>query len=282
MPPARSPGSDTAADRSGANAGSSMLASNNPQMAGAEPPSTVGGTPSPAAVTPPSNLATAGAAPEQGLPEPRRDMPPIGAKATASSPPIAIPVPQGSPNAAAPYVESYDEVTYRSKAGDTFASISKEQYNSDVYASALLMYNRNHPQNQGPAADNLRRDQPVLQPGQPVYIPPMRILEKQFPIQGLTPVPPAPAIAPGANASPSPTPAPLTGTSNFSPGAPKTYQVRQPSETYVNIARQTLGNPERWWDIARLNPQIPPAYPVPGGTLLKMPPDARLSPMANP
>lgn len=224
-------------------------------------------------------------------------MPPVGAPAPVASPPIALPAHPGSAAGVAPFVESYDEITYRSKAGDTFQSISKEQYNSDLYAGALLAYNRVHPQNQSPSADNLRRDQPVLSQGQAVYVPPMRILEKQFPIQGLAPVPPvAPpqsvpaAVSPaGLNAFQRGVPAPaavsVTGTSRSSPPGLLTYRVPPPGVSLRELARQTLNNPDRWYEIARLNTQIPSnayAYPIAAGTVLYMPADARLSPAPSP
>ena len=239
--------------------------------------------PSPVPVAPAPNFLAQAPSPAANVPEPRREVPPVGAPATVASPAIPLPSGPGSSGTAAPYVESYDEITYRSKAGDTFANIAREQFNSDAYANALLAYNRSHPQNQSPAADNLRRDVPVLQPGQPVYVPPLRILEKQFPVQGLTPVPVAAPVAPlapaAANAYTPPTPAPATGFSRSAPAAGNTYQVRQPGESFRDIARRTLGNPDRWYDIARLNPQLPPtAYPyaLTGGTILHMPADARV------
>jgi hypothetical protein len=39
-----------------------------------------------------------------------------------------------------------------------------------------------------------------------------------------------------------------------------------------------LGNPNRWSEISRLNPQIDPKYPVAGGMTLRMPADARIDP----
>ena len=42
------------------------------------------------------------------------------------------------------------------------------------------------------------------------------------------------------------------------------------------IARLTFSDPERWRDISKLNPTIDPAYMVRGGTLIKVPSDARV------
>lgn len=80
------------------------------------------------------------------------------------------------PSGNLPQVDSYDEETYRCKPNDSFRAISTQYYNSDKYAQALWLFNRNHPL----ATDALRQDPPALQPGQPVYIPPTRILEKYY------------------------------------------------------------------------------------------------------
>src|SRR5262249_29876554 len=64
-----------------------------------------------------------------------RPLPPVGAVATTTSPPIAVPVP---PSAAAgrstsnfvPQVESYDEETYLCKTGDTLESVCQRYYHT--------------------------------------------------------------------------------------------------------------------------------------------------------
>ncbi len=220
------------------------------------------------------------------------------------------------------------------KQGDKFEDICAKFYQTDKYAQALLLFNRNHPR----AAAAVRQDPPALAAGQPIYIPPLRVLEKQFAtaIPDHAPLNPAgtlnspnpdarnPATASaGAVAAPggssgnqssslpdnhkaplpvgtgatsdapvgnqnvtppdsrNPAPvSPLQGT--LSPSrAPaqaqeRIYQVPKNGETFWEISRKTLGNPNRWSEISRLNPQIKPQYPVPGGTNLRMPPDARV------
>lgn len=181
----------------------------------------------------------------------------------------------------APSVDAYDETTYRAQAGDTFAGVSKKYLGSDAYAAALVQYNREHPQNQSPAADGLRKDPPTLAPGQPVFIPPLYILEKRYP--GVVNLPPLSAVTPAAPAAAM---APQTSNSFGSPPAPapapagwKQYRVRQSNgEFYRDIARYTLGNSERWTDIYNLNRTISPNYPVPAGTVLNLPNTATVPP----
>src|SRR5262249_49718476 len=78
---------------------------------------------------------------------------------TAVTPPIPVPAPSSAPPSrptvsTVPQVDSYDEETYRLKAGDTFAKISIAHYNTDKYAKALERWNVNHPQ----AMEKLRTD----------------------------------------------------------------------------------------------------------------------------
>jgi nucleoid-associated protein YgaU len=55
------------------------------------------------------------------------------------------------------------------------------------------------------------------------------------------------------------------------PEAPRTYRVRGGGEMLYDIARQELGNAERWSEIYRLNPQVRPEFAVPAGTDLRLP-----------
>jgi hypothetical protein len=56
------------------------------------------------------------------------------------------------------------------------------------------------------------------------------------------------------------------------------YRVRSNGEPYREIARHTLNNPERWNDIFSLNPNYDPRFPVPGGTVIRLPADAQVEP----
>ena len=236
-------------------------------------------------------------------------------------------------------VDSYDEETYLCKQGDRFEDISMKFYQTEKYAQALLLFNRNHPR----AIAAVRQDPPTLAVGQAVYIPPLRVLEKQYataipdhaplgsaasPISTNSDVrnpanggsgsgtapggaagsqtsglsdnrnsavnsatgPDASAPAGGGYAMPqdvrnpaplSPLPATLPATKTPMQSQERTYQVPKNGETFWEISRKTLGNPNRWSEIRRLNPKIEPQYPVPGDTILKMPPDARLGPVAQ-
>jgi hypothetical protein len=270
--------------------------------------------------------------------------------------PYQTPVPATGPIQPAGFpaakVDSYDEETYLCKQGDKFEDISTKFYQTDKYAQALLLFNRNHPR----ATAAVRQDPPVLGVGQPVFIPPLRVLQKQYTTaipdhaaanQGGTLIPTntdnhnpadgstasgtglgAGASAAGQNSTLSDnrnstgpmgagTAAGQTGGSyslpgenqntagqypmpqdNRNPVAPspplpgampqtkpavqgqdRIYQVPKNGETFWEIARKTLGNPNRWSEIRRLNPQLDPKYPVPGGTNLKMPSDARIDPV---
>jgi hypothetical protein len=203
--------------------------------------------------------------------------------------------------AATPQVDAYDEMTYRCQPQDTFATVSTKFYRTDKYARALQMFNRNHPR----ATDGVKLDPPMLA-GQSVYVPPVRILEKDYAafVPNLTPVPPlkatpehptpvgaaSPAIGtlPGQGASPTvpppagtvPTALPTAGGnaagSWSNPLGEKMYVVRSNGERFLEIARRTLGNENRWPEIYKLNQRFNPSYPIPGGTVLKLPADAHV------
>jgi hypothetical protein len=179
-----------------------------------------------------------------------------------------------------PRVESYDEETYICQPRDTFAGISSHYYYTDKYALALLQFNRHHPR----AAVGISQDPPVLQAGQPVYIPPLRILEKQYLSAPADPSlitqvgAPSPALTDPRN--PASLVPPVTippGKSWSTPSGERTYPVPDQGEMFLEIARKTLGSPDRWAEIYRLNPQYDPKYRVPAGTNLRLPADARVT-----
>jgi hypothetical protein len=213
--------------------------------------------------------------------------PPIGAPAAVAVPPIQAPVPPPGP--VTPRVESYDEEMHRCQPGDTFQSISQRYYHSDKYEQALLLFNRAHPM----ATDSIRQTPPLLQPGQMVYIPPLRILEQRYPsaIPGLTPLPslpppaPNPAMAPIQPVPPQPPvarpvgPAPSAGVAPF---GEKKYRVRAGGERFFDIAQRTLGSGQRWGEIYKLNQGFNPNYPVPAGAVLRMPAAACIDPADMP
>jgi LysM repeat protein len=177
-----------------------------------------------------------------------------------------------------PQVDSYDEEMYQCQQGDSVASISMRYYQSEKYAQALLLFNRNHPR----ASDGVLLDPPVLQAGQPVFIPPLRILERNYAraIPDHTPLPPPASLAPPAGLSPprfssAPIATPAAGGGGPVASAGKTYRLPQ-NAMFYEIAKRTLGSGDRWWDIAQLNPRYNPKDPVPAGTVLQLPADARV------
>jgi nucleoid-associated protein YgaU len=158
-----------------------------------------------------------------------------------------------------PQVESWDEEEYRCKPNDTFRSISLEFYHTDKYERALVLFNRNHPQ----ATDTVLQDPPVLKAGQPVYIPPIRILEKNHAavIPELSSLP----TSPRARAASAP-----------AAGNVPLYRVGADGEMMLAIARRTLGDDNRWSEIYKLNPRFDPKQRVPAASVLRLPADARV------
>jgi hypothetical protein len=121
---------------------------------------------------------------------------------------------------ATPTAKDYEVKIYYCKADDRdFTELAKRECLSANYAQALLRFNRDdnrvHP--------NLRQDPPRLEPGVPVRIPPLSVLEERYPhlIQGLKPMTTAPA---GQSTPPPPQPieAKRTALSPESPVAPPT------------------------------------------------------------
>jgi hypothetical protein len=200
-----------------------------------------------------------------------RGAPRVGEPPRATAPAIAVPASRipAKPAAAGPRVESYDEETYRPRPDDTFASISKRFYQSDKYAQALLLFNREHPR----AGDGIRRDPPTLS-GQAVYIPPIGVLERRHAdvIPNIEPAPTAPSPVgrdvPRGDGAPS-----AAGRA-----ATRAYQVAAGGETMLQIARTQLGNSDRWREIDKLNPGWKAEFPIPAGTTLILPADPRGGP----
>lgn len=220
---------------------------------------------------PGDQYAQAPARPTDPVPAGSRPLPPLGAPVTGISPPIAVPVPPTAPRVAtsrAPQVESYDEETYLWRANDSFEAISTRFYNSKNYAQALLLFNRNHPR----AAAALGKEPPALTEGQAIYIPPMRILEKQYgnAIPGYKPA----VSAPDAT---------RTSARSLPVSASPQYRVQRTGEMIPLIARDTLGNSDRWSEIYQLNSRnFDPSRPLPVGTVLAMPADAKVPPENRP
>lgn len=173
--------------------------------------------------------------------------PPTDARPPAAPPPPRHPL-------RVPEVDSWNEDIYIWKANDTFRTVSQAWYEgTDVYARALFEFNRVHPQ----GAEGLRAEPPVIRPGEKLFIPPIRILEKDHP-----------ALVPERGAIPA---APVAATP---PGdvAPS-YRVGRDGEMFLDVARRTG---VKWEDIYLLNRQHDPKQPIPAGVLLQLPAGARV------
>jgi hypothetical protein len=208
--------------------------------------------------TPPGNEFAQGP-PPPAAPAPARALPPVGAVPAATSPPLVAPSPAPVSRPPAPQVESFDEETYSCRPGDTFESVTRAKYQSPKYAQALLLYNRAHPV----AGDSFQGGVTTLRIGQAIYLPPAAILEKRFGDAIQNPVQPAASPERPSYSSPAP---PAAGA----------YRVGGGGEYLRAVAMRALADSERWQEILRLNPSVNPAYPVPPGTVLRLPPDARV------
>jgi hypothetical protein len=212
--------------------------------------------------TPTFNMA---ASPAPAREAPRVVSPPMEAPVTASSAPIRVSAPPSN----SPAVESYDEETFTSRPTDSFQTISQNFFQTDKYARALLLFNRDHPL----ANSAVKSEPPLLQAGQQVYVPPARILEKYYAAAIDPKSSAAPAIPTGTRVgilSGPETPAPPPATA-IRADAASTYRVAGTGEMIRDIARRTLGDAERWPEIYRLNPNIDPKEAVPTGSELRLP-----------
>jgi hypothetical protein len=186
----------------------------------------------------------------------------VGVTPSASVPPLSIP---SSPavRSAQPDVVSYTEESYLAGAGDSFQSISRAKYGTDTYAQALYFFNRSHPL----AEDDLVQSD-SLKAKQTVYIPPVEILRSRY----------AGAIKEENSPVRSGV---MVGTTtsqraDTSAAAPRTYRVAASGEKVYDIARNLLGDGNRWVEIQKLNPGWKWDVPLPPGAAIQVPADARL------
>lgn len=179
---------------------------------------------------------------------------------------------RAAPDHGAPRVDSYDEEWYSCRAGDTLERISKRFFNSEKYAQALRLHNLDRD-----GRDLWRDEQPLLQAGDVVKVPPARILERNHPaaIPGMK--------APAGRSNMSGTPAgngrdyaQLTSVRSAFPDAAPPYEVQRDGMTFRDVASQTLGSSDKWMMIFRLNRGFNPEMTLPKGALLRLPSDARL------
>jgi hypothetical protein len=207
--------------------------------------------------------------------------------AGTTNPPPSPPLPMGnntSPPAAPDSrprppielsVDSYEEEWYLCRDRDTFRLISEKFYYSPKYERALLLYNRDRQ----PGNPGLTTDSPILRGGDRVLVPPARILERRFPAEVSNAAASSPSAPPPTFNDP---PRPGTNQPIVQMGTPQAlgnpkdpvYRVRGSGETLQEIARRTMGDSRKWDRIFRLNPTLNPNQLIPGGTLLRLPPEA--------
>lgn len=240
------------------------------------------------------------------------EKPPVPAPAPKdANPGVIVNPPRPQSVGLTPEVKVFDVQKYTCKAGDdSLEAICKRIYGSEKYARALLTFNLQLPY----AAAELRQIPPQLKPGVQVHLPPIDVLETGYMDR---PVGAQPPQAPGgAHASPVGNPervqpVPVAGNLNpdwgkttnplpnggqgaaplrpvpeavqagaWGPSAAPTKTYRVPpgeGEHLYEIARRTLGNASRWTEIYRLNPAVNTERRVPGGTILQMPAEARVT-----
>jgi hypothetical protein len=208
--------------------------------------------------------------PKNDVPRPAIPAPPMVAalpQNANNNPGFVIPAPGNSTAT----VMVHDMQSYQVRGGETFASVSQHAYGSDRYAAALQMYNRDY----GP-----NRTVTTLQAGQMVMLPPLQFLQERYASaigdarSNITNV----SVAPVSINPPVPMPVPMPNTTPTLPttDATKTYRVPAEGQLLYAIALQTMGDGNRWSEIYRLNPNLQPLQPVPGGTMLRLPSNAKV------
>lgn len=184
----------------------------------------------------------------------------------AGPPPLVKPVAPGGPKA-----QSYLVEEYRLQVGDNFEKLSQKYYFSPKYAAALQQYNQDEPL----ASPGMRANPPMLNAGQSVWMPPARILERDYGrlIPGLQPIP-ADRGAPGMT----------TAVRPVAPTGPALYKVRARGESLREIARHTLNDSNQWLQIYNLNTNVKPQPEIPlaPGTILRLPSEAKIDPTDRP
>jgi hypothetical protein len=183
---------------------------------------------------------------------------PVGRPPAAAVPPVPVaasPTRQSSPD-----VVSYTEETYVANAGDSYQSISRAKYGTESYAHALYLFNRSHPL----AGEEVSQGENV-RPRQSIYLPPAEILQNRY-------AEAASGTKAGAASGVS------VGTTSQHPATtPRAYHVAAGGEKLYDIAARLLGDGNRWVEIRDQNPGWNPALPIPGGTTLTVPGEARLT-----
>ena len=180
-----------------------------------------------------------------------------GSAVHLTKPPASAPVTPAAAIERSP-TTSYDVDLYEIKANDKWETISQEFYNDKRYAAALQAANNNKP----------------LTAGGWVDIPPIYILKQKFQT-------PAGTRAPSGQTSPPPSPPPswapsVSTTPATTSGDSKIYKVPPGGISMRAIARNYLGNDQRWTEIYNLNPSLTKPDFIPEGTEVRLPADAKL------
>lgn len=197
--------------------------------------------------------------------------PPYGARPDAAVQPIPVAVPLRSVPV---QKDSWDDDLYLARAGDTYQSIARDYYKSDKYGQALMLYNRDY---DGQSPDASKRDPAAIVSGQKIFVPPERILKRDYSSVILD----QPAGNAGSATGAVPSSAGQVGAA-YGTKPEKTYRVRGSGEMFLTIARNTLGNEERWPEIYLLNKGFETTKFIPGGTILRLPGDAKVDPADAP
>ncbi len=179
-----------------------------------------------------------------------------------------------------PKVNVLTPQTYLCKEEDTsFEALSTRFYNSPKYARALQQFNKENPMSR----PNVLQDNPRLAVGQPVFLAPKEFLDSHF-ASLITSAPSPPAPQPQVPISINPPVASTVGgqatslpTIGRQPVAVQStdptrkYRVPAQGQLLAEIAQQQLGDHRRWTEIYRLNSNLHPEVPVPGGTDILLP-----------
>ena len=76
----------------------------------------------------------------------------------------------------APQQDNWDDDQFSSRPGDTYQNLAQEKYGSARYGQALMLYNRDYPL----ATPATQRNPETIVVGQTIYVPPIRILQRQY------------------------------------------------------------------------------------------------------
>jgi hypothetical protein len=192
---------------------------------------------------------------------------------------VAVGGTQANSSSPTTVVKNWLEEDYVVRPGDTYVSISQAKFGTEKYAQALEQYNRAHPRLEA----ELKRK--GLVPGVTIAVPAAKILDEGYggavsePGKGTTA---APSVTNHGTGQPGPSTGPgkVVATGTGAVGRSARYVVKTDGESMRAIAAVTLNGRDRWGEIADLNPNVDPAFPIRVGTVLNLPPDARV-PSAN-